>query len=818
MNVPQELGGRFVVGEKIAERPSCIVYRGADKELGNRPVAIKVFVDRPGDRPEWVEAFERETSALRLASHSCLVPIINGGCEGGYFYIAMELLEGMTMRDYLKARQTPMDGDLAVEFVSFLAAGLQEIHEKGVYHGHIDSRAVLFKGSELRLAGYYPPVIDQIQKGMTTQGRLTNDPAYIAPEQISSESGVDGRADIYALSVLLYEMVAGVKPFVAENPMQLAILRLTKQPDSPRKHNPAISPLLDAAILKGLARVPAQRFATVEAYVDAITGGKRPSKNPLLDALGDEAAAFSGTQTIAVSMSTDAIKHILMEHESKIRSEKMAKIIGKPPEPEPDTSAAAVTAAAAAANSAEPDTSVASTVMGMKAQPASLGALVVTAGPEYGRRLPLERTQTMIGSDSGCALVLTGKGVPPRYAIIVRRDDAFFVGALSGTPVVVNGKDLPGSEEARLARGDTLSVGEHQIRFIAPGEVFTLQEKVADRVIDRPQSRLPRLLATAAVTLVLICGGLFYTYQQNLTARQNQLRAAGEKKKRERGELIAQLRKEGDDLFQKGSLVEPIDANATKRFQQILELDPEDTYAKRRLAEITDRIKAMAELDERRKQSADKIQKLLSDGARLFKAGAYVSPQGASARDAYQEALRLDPGNATAQQQLAEINRVLNDLTGELSRLMEGAKANIEERHYIEPADDNARSKIDRILSLDPANAEAKGWIIEMAARSLVEGDIAKKLKKPEEMRRAYLTAQSLGVDPAIIKRKLEGIKTIEQSTSSIVIVESSQGNSTKQDSRYLNMNDIDQRISALTARNYRGMNDVDRRVYEVQR
>lgn len=809
MNVPKELSGRFVVGEKLAERPNCFIFRGEDKDLGNRPVAIKIFVDRPGGRKEWIESFEKEVGVLRLASHSCLVPIISGGCEDDYLYIAMELLDGMTMRDYLKARQSPVDCDLAVEFITCLADGLAEIHEKGGFHGHIDSRAVLFKGSELRLAGYFPHVIDEIQKSVTSQGRFTNDPAYVAPEQITGEGSIDGRADIFALSVLLYEMVTGVKPFVAENPMQLAMLRLTKQPESPRKKNPNIPPLLDAAILKGLARIPAQRFATVTEFVDALTGGKQPSKNPLLDALGQEAAPILGTQTIPVSMSTDAIKHILMEHESKVRSEKIAKIMGKPAE--------APESAPPPESPKEKDISVVSTSMGMKAQPVAAGSLVVTSGPEYGKKVPLERAQAMIGSDGGCDLVLTGKGVSPRFAIVVRREDRYFVGALSAAPVVVNGKELESSQEAPLSRGDILTVGPHQVRFVAPGEVFTLQEKVADRVIDRPPSRLPKLLATAAVTLVIICGGLFYAYQQNLVLKQEQAKQVGDKKRKERVELVAKLRKEGDELFQKGALVEPVDANATKRFQQILELDPEDTYAKRRLSDINDRIKAVAEQEEHRRQFADRVNKLLSDGDRLFKAGAYVSPQGSSARDAYQEVLKLDTGNDRAQKQLAEINRILNDLTGELNRLMVQAKENIEKRQYIAPPGENAKEQIDRILALDPTNAEAKDLILDMAARSLVEGDIAKKQKKPDEMRRAYLTAQALGVDPNNIKRKLEGIKTIEQSTSSIVIVESTQNN-VKQDARYLNMADIDQHISALAVRNYLGMNEIDRRVFEVQR
>ncbi len=115
MDIPQELAGRFIVGAKLIERPSCVVYRGVDKELGNRAVAIKIFVDIPGERADWIAAFEREVSILRAASHPTLVPIISGGCENGRLYLAMELIEGSTLRDYLKNRETPIDAEIAVE-------------------------------------------------------------------------------------------------------------------------------------------------------------------------------------------------------------------------------------------------------------------------------------------------------------------------------------------------------------------------------------------------------------------------------------------------------------------------------------------------------------------------------------------------------------------------------------------------------------------------------------------------------------------------------------------------------------------------------
>lgn len=321
MDIPKEFGERFVVGEELVKRPSCIVYRGKDRTLGDRDVAIKVYVDRPEDNDTWKEQFKEQVSSLRAASHQSLVPILHGDCEEGWFYIVMELIEGPTLRDRLQGQEGPLDMEAALAIFGELAAGVKEIHENNAIHGHIDSRAVLFKGDNVRLAGYYPMVISEIQKGQSTAGRLVVEPAYIAPEQISG-TGLDHRADIFALSVLLFEMVTGQRPFSADNPLQMAMLRLSKEPPSPAKLNSNVSPLLDAAIMKGLARDANERYSSVAAFVEAVSGGRGQPANPLANLGPDAGGAPIGDQTIGVSMSTDAIREMLRDQDTGTSSAK----------------------------------------------------------------------------------------------------------------------------------------------------------------------------------------------------------------------------------------------------------------------------------------------------------------------------------------------------------------------------------------------------------------------------------------------------------------------------------------------------------------
>src|SRR5262249_40119792 len=155
--------------------------RGKDKQLGSREVAVKVFTDPANDNADWIQKFEAEVSLLRSASHNALVPLISGGCSENTFYIAMEFISGKLLRDVLKEANGPLEIERALEIVTELAGGLHEIHEKGTYHGHVDSRCVLFKGDDVRLAGYQPHIIDVIQKQATSVARVVADVGYISP-------------------------------------------------------------------------------------------------------------------------------------------------------------------------------------------------------------------------------------------------------------------------------------------------------------------------------------------------------------------------------------------------------------------------------------------------------------------------------------------------------------------------------------------------------------------------------------------------------------------------------------------------------------
>lgn len=139
---------------------------------------------------------------------------------------------------------------------------------------------------------------------------------------------------------------------------------------------------------------------------------------------------------------------------------------------------------------------------------------------------------------------MSGAGVPLRLAIVVERSGSYFISSLSAAAVSINGKPLEGEKEQLLSRGDIIAANDLKLRFVAPGEVFTLKSDVADRVIDRAPSKLPKLIAAAAITLVVMCGALFYLYSGNITRSEQQTKVQEEKKKRERKQLIDTFKRE----------------------------------------------------------------------------------------------------------------------------------------------------------------------------------------------------------------------------------------------------------------------------------
>jgi serine/threonine protein kinase len=783
MSNSQVINNRFELEKELVKRPSCVVYRAKDTNLGARPVAVKIYLDKPGDNAGFIEKFEKDIAIWRKASHQALVPILEGGVFEGSFYLAMELIEGGTLKDELKLAGSSLELNRAIEIISYVAEGVREIHEAGGVHGAIDSRAVLFKADKPRLAGFYPRVIEEILKSTTTQGRLIVDPAYISPEQVSGSGAIDGRADTYSLSVLLYELVTGERPFVSSNPLQLAMLRLSTEPIAPSKKNSNISPLLDAAILKGLSKKPEDRFSTLTEFIDAINGGRREAKNPLVEPkVANSSERLGAGETVGVSMSVDKIKEMLASHSSVKEAESKPKSVSK---------------------GQSPAMEVGATMMGVSSAMLLKGSLMIVEGPGQGKRFDLATEQSIIGSDSTCNVSIKNDKVSQRHAIIVRREDKYFVAPLSGGVVVVNGSEIGGTAEVELKRGDIITLGDIQLRFIAPGEVFTLQSSVAERVIDRKESKWGRFAIIGGVLIVVLGLALVFIFNQQVSDDQAAKKRAAGKKDEQRSQLVDKLRKEGDLFFREGKLIEPVGENARVRFEQILEVIPNDTYAKRRLAEIDARSQELMEQQKIRQQNQQKIQELLASADKYFQAKELIAPPGRNAKEVYEQVIKLDPTNEIAQGRIKEITTLLGSIYEQVERMLVKAKEFKDLGQYVTPKEENAYYMLQQVLKIDPRNLQAKEMLIDMAARSIFQGDTARSAADSTAMKKSYITAQLLGVDPEYLAPRLKGAELIKKSKASVIVYDrkddSKKDDKKVTDSRYLDTTEIERRLAALS-------------------
>jgi len=808
MSWPTKFGDRFSVQGEIAKRQSCVVLKALDSQLGDREIAIKVFLDKPLDPEKVSELFKTEVGSYKEASHHALVPIVEAGVQDGYLYYAMEFIEGPTLRDVLKDSDGPMPTARALEIFADLAGALNELHGRNLFHAHLDSRAIILKGGKgPRLVGFTPPTVAKIQKELTSAGKMVVDPAYIAPEQVSGDTPVSARTDVFALGVLLYEMVTGVKPYNAENPLQLAMQRLSTTPTAPAKLNNSIPPLLDAAIVKALSKKPDDRFPSVNEMSDAVCGGKASQKNPFVGM--EELASRMGTETMSVQMSPEMLRMILASHGSgeaaaapaaaKTATVSPGKINGH---------------ASEASETSSGDFDPQATAIGMQITQAQPGSLVVVGGPRRDERFPLTKEITLIGSDSACDVRLQGKDVASRYAIVVRRGEGYFVGPLSKQPVSINGATNEEQEETELRRGDVIDVGEFSLRYVAPGEVFTFKENVADRVIDRPKSKVGMILLAVGILVALATVGGLYAYNQEKLRRSDlqsknarQLSEAREKK-------IKELLKEGDEYYKNGALIEPVGANAKERFASIIELSPDNSYAKRRLAEIESRLGELDEIRRRRSAMGERLRELETDAEKYFKQGDLIFPPGRNAKENYQEILKIDPENNLAKSRIEEINHIISDLSSKVKVLLARAQVYMDLGQFTKPDKENALDMLQGVLKVDPTNDVAKSALLDMAARSIVEGDRERGRAKVREMREAYLAAQAMGVDPNYLEPRLKGAEIMEKSSATVIIYNRPEGkDQAKGDSsgKYLDTKELERRIadiSTLAGKGERGAYD----------
>jgi beta-lactam-binding protein with PASTA domain/predicted Ser/Thr protein kinase len=252
--------GRYRIVRKLGSGGMADVYLAEDEELGRR-IAIKILNDRHANDEQFVERFRREAKNAAGLSHPNIVSIYDRGEAEGTYYIAMEYLDGRSLKELVVARGPLPIGD-AIDATRQVLAALRFAHRKGVVHRDIKPHNVMADADgRLKVTDFGIARAGVSQ--MTEAGSIIGTAQYLSPEQARG-AAVDQRSDLYSVGVVLYEMLTGKTPFTGETPVEIAMKHLSDPPRPPSLERPDISPDLDMVVLRALAKSPDDRFQTAE--------------------------------------------------------------------------------------------------------------------------------------------------------------------------------------------------------------------------------------------------------------------------------------------------------------------------------------------------------------------------------------------------------------------------------------------------------------------------------------------------------------------------------------------------------------------------
>jgi serine/threonine-protein kinase len=253
-----------------------LVYRAYHSQL-ERTGAVKVLQAIAPDR-DTTARFRREAQAIAQLRHPNIVNVYDFGEYLGTPYMIVEYVPGGSLADRLSEGQ--LDPAQALKYLRGIAAGLDYAHGIGVIHRDVKPANVLLEKDDTPvLADFGLAKLMQGSSVKSMSGVTTGTPAYMAPEQVIG-SKVGPAADRYSLATIAYEMFAGVIPFDGEGLMELLYAQVHRDPLPPSTHNRSLSPAVDAAILRGLAKDPAARWESCTAFVDAIAAGLAEQPEP----------------------------------------------------------------------------------------------------------------------------------------------------------------------------------------------------------------------------------------------------------------------------------------------------------------------------------------------------------------------------------------------------------------------------------------------------------------------------------------------------------------------------------------------------------
>lgn len=262
------LDNRYKIISKIGVGGMADVFKGEDTLLG-RPVAVKILHSNFAGDDDFVARFKCEAQAAGKLSHPNIVSMYDVGFDQGYHYIVMEYIKGETLKEYI-TRHERLSIDNAVKFTIAIAEGLEHAHAMGIVHCDIKPHNVLItKQGRIKVTDFGIARAMNAGTTMMYTNSIMGSAHYLSPEQASGKP-VNGSTDIYSLGAVLYEMLTGRVPYEGETPISVALKHVRERLIPPTRYNPSIPTLLEAAVIKALAKRPEDRFSNITEMIAAL--------------------------------------------------------------------------------------------------------------------------------------------------------------------------------------------------------------------------------------------------------------------------------------------------------------------------------------------------------------------------------------------------------------------------------------------------------------------------------------------------------------------------------------------------------------------
>ena len=269
------LDNRYEILERVGTGGMAVVYKARCHRL-NRLVAVKILKPELASDADFRRRFHDESQAVAMLSHANIVSVYDVSHSDGLDYIVMELIDGMSLKQYMKKRGTPLNWREALHFITQIVRALGHAHSRGIIHRDIKPHNIMvLRDGSVKVADFGIARLASAAQATLTQEALGS-VHYISPEQARG-SHVDGRTDLYSTGVVLYEMLTGRLPFEGDTPVFVAIQHINSIPLAPRELNPDIPEALEAITMKAMAPQLENRYANAEEMLADL---KEFRKNP----------------------------------------------------------------------------------------------------------------------------------------------------------------------------------------------------------------------------------------------------------------------------------------------------------------------------------------------------------------------------------------------------------------------------------------------------------------------------------------------------------------------------------------------------------